>query len=90
MRNYGFDGTGEYCQDTSAERNNNSDARTYNYAMQSINMDEKIEWKVDEQCDFQRNIEILNDFDRRNSSDIIKTIIKSKIKKMIFKLRLKI
>lgn len=89
VRNYGFDGTGEYCQDTSTERNNNSDARTYNYASQSINMDEKNEWKVDGQCDFQRNIDILNGFDRRNSSDFIKTIIKSKIKQMIFKLRLK-
>ena len=52
-------------------------------------MDEKIEWKVDGQCDFQRNIDILNGFDRRNSSDLIKTIIKIKIKQMIFKLRFK-
>ena len=69
--------------------NQEFDARTYNYANQMMILDEKIELKVDEQCDFQRNIDILNEFDKRNRSDIIKAIIKSKIKKMIFQFQSK-
>ena len=65
-RNYGFDGSGEYCQNTSGE-GNASTADNYNYSSQPIDESETFELVVDEDpSHLEINRQRLNAFDYRS------------------------
>lgn len=86
VRNYGFDGSGVYCQNTKNNSEDINNATEYNYIYQSIDENNTINLKVDESSNFTKNRKLMNAFDNRGNKVILKAQIKYLIKKIIFKL----
>lgn len=86
VRNWGFDGTGVYCQDTSNLDTGIDNATNYNYTFQNIDTSVTFDLTVDENADVDENKRILNRLDRRSETDVIIIRLKSVIKRIIFKL----
>ncbi len=76
VRNLGFDGSGEYCQNT-LNSISKSDASTYDYRLQEIDAENGFIPVVDYKDSAKENRLILNRFDKRNESTIKKAIVKS-------------
>ncbi|WP_367270785.1 hypothetical protein [uncultured Eubacterium sp.] len=82
VRNYGFDGSGIYCQNTINLKVRKKNASEYDYRKQEISENSNFELKIDSQDYYKENRVILNAFDKREKSIILKAIIKSKIYKI--------
>lgn len=63
VRNWGFDGSGEYCQKTSNIKKKTITARNYEYAFQPIDISNDFSIKEDTLCDNESNRKLLNKFD---------------------------
>lgn len=83
VRNYGFDGSGEWCPNTKDEEHSNCQALKYNYRMQSIDLNQEFELKVCENYDFESNRDILNSFDSREERIVKSCERKIKIQKIL-------
>ena len=85
VRNLGFDGTGEYCQNT-VDSTLTCNASTYNYRLQEIDGDNFFVPIIDGENNSAENRTILNNFDIRAESDIKKAVFKSFVVKLVHKI----
>lgn len=85
VRNWGFDGTGVYCQNTVELNDIRPNARTYNFQTQKIDESTSFDLIVDESIDYDINRRMLNKFDSYSELLIMKTKLKSIIKRVIYK-----
>lgn len=83
VRNYGFDGSGVWCQDIQNAKRDENKAQTYNYQKQKIDDNCTFELKVDDNCSFELNRKALNIFDNRDEKTIKKCEKKLKIQKYL-------
>lgn len=83
VRNYGFDGSGVWCQDIQNAKRDENKAQTYNYQKQKIDDNCTFELKVDDNCSFELNRKALNIFDNRDEKTIKKCEKKLKIQKCL-------
>lgn len=74
VRNEGFDGSGKYCEDTKSARKKfkSCDALIYDYSSQPISDGKNEDYVVDENKNCKENMEMLNGFDSRKKSGIIR------------------
>ena len=70
VRNYGFDGSGEWCQNTIDEKKSVCPALKYDYRTQSVDLSQNYKLKVCENYNFESNRDILNSFDSREEKII--------------------
>lgn len=70
VRNYGFDGSGLYCQTIDSETADNLTAGTYNYSSQPIDRDLTFEFNMDIKDSMDVNRELLNKFDYRTDEQM--------------------
>ena len=66
VRNHGFDGTGEYCQDVSKIERDGISALNYDYSKQPIDESEQFDIVVDDTKDYSINRILLDKFDSRD------------------------
>ena len=85
VRNYGFDGSGEWCPNTNEEEDSNCHALKYDYRTQNIDTSQDVKLKVCEDYDFEGNRDILNSFDSREEKIIKSCERKIKIQKILGK-----
>ncbi len=85
VRNYGFDGSGVYCQNTLGKRRK-KEATYYDYTKQKIDTAYKFLPSVEENYDFESNKKILNQFDFRSRKKIIMGRVKYIGKKIIVRI----
>lgn len=72
VRNWGFDGTGVYCQNVSAiKKGKRITATNYDYSKQPIDESSTFEFKPDESTNCDTNKEILNNFDSHSKKELI-------------------
>ncbi len=88
VRNWGFDGSGIYCQNVISDIgiNDINNSATYNYQLQPIDTALFFNPAVDENPHFKENKKEINDFDNRNLKDIKKAELKYRLKKSIVSL----
>ena len=68
VRNYGFDGTGEYC---TAIETNGEHALDFNYSTQEIDTSETFDFRPDDSLQYMEvNKQALNAFDYRSEEDM--------------------
>lgn len=84
-RNYGFDGSGEWCPNTKDEEYSGCRALKYDYRRQNIDLSDEVKLKVCENYDFESNRDILNSFDSRDEKVIKNYERKIKIQKILGK-----
>lgn len=72
-RNYGFDGSGEYCQNIMEEKNFGNTAGTYNYTQQPIDTANTFDFIPDTLHDYEENRKRLNAFDYRSTEQMART-----------------
>jgi len=82
VRNYGFDGSGLYCQDTVNDISKKN-ASCYDYRLQEIDQQQQFTPTVEEHYDFESNKILLNQFDSREKKLMIKSLVKFRCKKLI-------
>lgn len=75
VRNYGFDGSGVYCQNT-VNSTVADNATTYDYLLQEIDCNLGFDLKIDESSNPKLNRKIMDKFDRRSPILQLKTFIK--------------
>ena len=85
VRNYGFDGSGIYCQKI-VDKGKEDNAKFYNYSLQEIDMSNKIDLMVEENYRFEEKYKILNEFNCRNKKLVLKAKIKYCLKYTIIKI----
>lgn len=95
VRNWGFDGTGEYCQNTHNLSKRKISAFNYEYENQKIDDSDHFSLKPDNSTDCNYNKDLLNKFDFRPLAYIYKAKLKLLVysilgKKLYIKLRNKI
>lgn len=73
VRNYGFDGSGEFCGVVEKNSVANQTARTYDYVSQPIDPAMEFEIIEDALCDTVANCKLLNTFDYRSSTETSKS-----------------
>lgn len=85
VRNYGFDGSGIFCQkiEDNAKVDN---AKFYNYRLQEIDTLERFDLSVEENYNFEENYKLLNEFNSRKKNEILKAKVKYCIKWIIIKI----
>lgn len=72
-RNYGFDGSGVYCDDIVGDNKFGNTAGTYNYPMQPIDTADTFELIPDTLHDYEENRKRLNAFDYRSPEQMART-----------------
>lgn len=72
-RNYGFDGSGMYCQNIESNKQFENIASTYNYPMQPIDTANSFEFIPDTLHDYEENRKRLNAFDYRSPEQMART-----------------
>ena len=82
VRNYGFDGSGIYCQDTSKLSHEKITAFNYDYARQKIDCDVEFVLKIDDSHDCSLNRKVINAFDTRKPIDLFKADLKYRLYKI--------
>lgn len=85
VRNYGFDGTGEYCQNT-LNNKETSNATDYDYRKQEVDQNTEFDLLVEEHYDKKTNMKLMNDFDIRTRKQITIAYLKYFIKFMMSKI----
>lgn len=83
VRNHGFDGSGEYCQNVNIIQGDKFTAYNYEYSKQPIDENINFILKEDVSFDNKGNMEILNEFDYRSKKVIKKEEIKFYIMKIL-------
>lgn len=83
VRNYGFDGSGEYCGNIKAGKG--MTAQTYNYSKQGIDQDTGFTPRIDESASYMINKKILDGFDTRPFRSMLKVRLKHAIRKIVGK-----
>lgn len=83
VRNYGFDGSGEWCQNTALKKNEECTALDYAYQDQIISEKSDYMLNVCENYNFESNKKILDAFDNREDKIIKKCERKLKFQKII-------
>lgn len=83
VRNHGFDGSGEYCQNTNIINDKKISALNYDYSNQPIDTTYSFELIPDDSMNYETNRKILDRFDTRSYASIIKTNLKLGIYKML-------
>lgn len=83
VRNYGFDGSGVYCNNVWQNNKKRISATNYVYAKQRIDQEMNFSLNVTEKCDFDTNRKKLNQFDRRKYQSVLYSSIRFHIKKII-------
>lgn len=81
VRNYGFDGSGVWCQNAQALLKHEYNASTYNYQKQEIDNSATFELKVDDNSSFEVNKRLLDKFDSRDELVIKQCERKLKLQK---------
>lgn len=76
VRNWGFDGTGEFCQSIETMKRKKITAHNYSYSLQPIDTEQT--FKLDESKDDEIDInkKLLNRFDNRSAREIFKSKLK--------------
>lgn len=85
VRNYGFDGSGEYCQNTYNNKKND-DAENYDYRRQEIDQNKYFNIAIAQNYDFKTNMQLMNKFDKRSKKQMIIAHIKYYMKLIISKI----
>ena len=85
VRNYGFDGTGEYCQNT-LNNKETSNATDYDYREQEIDQNTEFDLLVEEHYDKKTNMQLMNDFDIRTKKQMTLAYLKYLIKFLLSKI----
>ena len=83
VRNYGFDGSGEYCQNTNDIKKRKITAQNYDYSHQPIDNTTSVDLVPDDSIDYEINRKILDRFDTRSCASVLKTNIKLGLYKML-------
>lgn len=83
VRNHGFDGTGEYCQNVSDIKKRKTTAENYDYSHQPIDTTYSFDLFPDDSTEYEINRKILDRFDTRSCASVLKTNIKLSLYKML-------
>lgn len=83
VRNHGFDGTGEYCQNVSTINKREITAQNYDYSHQPIDSTYSFDLFPDDSTEYEINRKILDCFDTRPYSSILKTEFKLSLYKVL-------
>lgn len=83
VRNYGFDGSGEWCQNVDEDEIRGFNAKTYDYRNQNIDDRNNFDLCVDQNFSFDENCPLLDQFDSREDEVIKSCEKKIRIQKIL-------